>query len=184
MWNFPGTWSNNRLDFLRLDFLAFALLMAFVAPSCSTSGASMSGSDAKNKMFVVGEWNGMVGRDLTIFNDGSVLLQDGSVTGKSARLTSPEVAQLTSLLSADGFEEALERLGAGYQPGCCDVHEVVIFFQSKQYGFPVCEQGRPIEEPVERFVELVNRLAGEHFHSVRRRPFPVSACLARTGEAQ
>lgn len=124
----------------------------------------------------IGEWLSFVGRDITFLDDGRVVYHSSRAGRTVSHLAEKELATLKALLASPEFMATLQELRAsGYQPGCCDLHEVALTFQGEVLGFPVCEE-EVVPSPVAAFIDRVNELAGGHFRHLRNNPLPKTTC--------
>jgi hypothetical protein len=84
--------------------------------------------------------------------------------------------ELRNFLQSNDFAAALADLRArGYEPGCCDMPEVALVVNGESLGYPVCQE-RALEEPVARFIDIINELGRRHIRQLRRNPLPTTTC--------
>lgn len=131
----------------------------------------------------IGERLSFVGYELTFYENGLVVYREGGPRDETSYLHPRDLCRLKAFLDSEDFSLVLKILSSnGYQPGCCDGHEVAFSFDGATFGYslwhPSCQE-RVVEEPVARFIDLVNDLGANHFFGFRRHPLPKTTCDSR-----
>lgn len=148
------------------------------AGSCVTFGTRMP-PESQQPLLAIGEWLSFVGRDLAFYEDGVAVYTRSRGRTVVAKLSDKDLARLEALLRSSEFRAALRDLEtSGYEPGCCDVHEMALTFDAKSFGFPVCDD-KKISESVGQLIEHINRLAAAYIPDFRENPFPKTTCENR-----
>lgn len=155
----------------------FVLLMA-QAGAWSKSSAHAPVHNSK-PLLSVGEWVSFIGYDLTFYDNGVVAYKRGKPGDSYSRIGGDELTRLKSWLGSPEFGAAAAELRAGgYEPGCCDLHDVAFEINGEILGYPVCEN-RLVAEPVRGLVELLNELGSRHFRHFKTNPLPFTTCGER-----
>lgn len=146
---------------------------------CSTYRPYQPGPHA-TALFTIGEWLNFVGYELTFYENGLVVYLEGGPKDRTSYLHPEELSKLKAFINSKMFLTALDALRKrGYQPGCCDMHDVGFTFRGESFGYPLWQptcRERMVDEPVARFIDLVNELGGRHFRALRRNPLPKITC--------
>lgn len=134
-------------------------------------------------LLLIGEWVNFAGYEITFYEDGLVVYWHGG-EAKTSRLRPAELSRLTDFLASDEFAAALDLLrDSTYRSGGDDMHEVGFSYRGESFGYSVAQAGCDkvsFDEPVARFLGLLNELAGRHFSDVRHNPIPNTVCRSGT----